>query len=455
MPSTPRTPPNPQDHAPPHEPGLAVRTDRTLIRAESRSTRCALVTFSAPRAPERAERIPVNLALVLDRSGSMGGEKFVLARQAVEQALAQLHPSDHFALVVYDDRVDVLAESAPATHAARRAALDRLAAIEPRGSTDLAGGWMRGCEQVALTMERLRAGRGDQVAISRCLLLTDGLANHGLTDHDQLIQHAAALRERGVQTSTFGVGRDFDERLLAGMADAGGGHFYFLATAPQIPALIASEFGEALEVVIRQAALEVRLAPGMTAELVSRFRSRPTPPSRGGDGQVLRVELGDLVSAQDVDVVVAIRFPRGEAGQPVEVEFATVDVDGLPCTPAAALVWTYASHGENDRQPRDRAVDRPVAALYAARARAEAVEHNRHGDYERARHVLTATARRIRDYAGNDRELNGIADALLREVEEYVAGPMQPMEMKVRHFAAYSAMASRLEEGSARRRPRE
>lgn len=455
MPSTPSS--HPHDRSASHAPGLTVRTDRALVRASSCSTRYALATVTAPRAPERTARIPVNLALVLDRSGSMAGEKFALARQAIEQALAQLHPEDHFALVVYDSEVDVLAGSAPATPAARQAALERLATVHPRGSTDLAGGWMRGCEQVALVMERQRASEGttndDVRAIHRCLLLTDGLANHGLTDRHQLIQHAAALRERGVQTSTFGVGADFDERLLAGMADAGGGHFYFLATARQIPELIASEVGEALEVVIRQAALEVRLAPGMTAEPLTRFRSRMIEgDAAAGDRPELRVELGDLVSAQELEVVVTLRYPRGEAGRTVDVECGLVGGDGLPCAPAAALRWTFASHAENDRQPRDRTVDRAVATLYAARARAEAVEHNRHGQYERARHVLTATAQRIRGYAGLDAELNAIADTLLREVETYAVAPMPAMAMKAEFFRAYATSSARAAEGRARRR---
>src|SRR5215213_1669415 len=93
---------------------LSVAADRALVRAGAESTRYAHVRFTAPRAPRRASRIPVNLALVLDRSGSMNGEKFALARRAVEQALAQLQAEDRFALVVYDDAVDVVVESTPA-----------------------------------------------------------------------------------------------------------------------------------------------------------------------------------------------------------------------------------------------------------------------------------------------------------------------------------------------------
>jgi len=427
---------------------LHVSTDRALVRAGASSTRYALVRFTAPRAPRRAERIPANLALVLDRSGSMNGQKFALARRAVEQALSQLRPDDRFAIVVYDDEVEVVHESSAATPGAVRGALDRLSRVEPRGCTDLSSGWLRGCEQVA----RAAADASDGRAISRCLLLTDGLANRGITDREELIRHAAALRERGVQTSTFGVGADFDERLLAGMAHAAGGHFYFISSAEQIPGLIASEVGEALEVVLRQAVLEVRLAPGMSAEPLTRFRSRTVGASSGRS--TLRVELGDLVSEQEVELVAAIRFPLGEPGDVVETELGIVGADGLPCAPAAALHWTYATHAENDRQPRDQAVDRVVAELYAARARAEAVEHNRAGDYERARQLLTRTAQRIRSYAGSDPALNRVADELLRSAEEFAAGAMSAMQMKEQHFAAHAALMMREPAGAARRAPK-
>ncbi len=452
-------PSNHQRREAPQLPELTVRTDRSLVRATARSTRHAQVTITAPSAPTRAERIPANLAIVLDRSGSMAGRKFVLARQAVEQALAQLRPDDAFALIVYDNEIDVLAESTAATSTARREALALLDAVQPRGSTNLSGGWMRGCEQVALTMQRMAemgAERGGGVrAINRCLLLTDGLANDGITDRDELIEHASALRARGVQTSTFGVGEDFDERLLAGMADAGGGHFYFLATAAQIPELIASEVGEALEVVIPQAVLEVRLTPGMTAESLTRFRARTVAPAAAGDDRhVLRVELGDLVAEQDVAVVVALTFPRGALGETAEVEFGLLGDDGLPCAPAAALRWTYASNDANDRQPRDAMVDRAVATLYAARARSEAAEYNRSGDYNGARHVLTATAKRIRGYAGRDPMLVRLATELRDETERFAEAPMSAAMLKEVHFSAHLALASRDEFGKARKRER-
>ncbi len=123
---------------------LNVRPDRKLIRAAGHSCRYVLITFTAPTVPPKEGRIPINVSLVLDRSGSMGGQKIELVREAVRKALAMLRPDDRFSLVVYDDRIDVLVASTPASAEARRNAERMLARIDARGSTDLGGGWLTG-----------------------------------------------------------------------------------------------------------------------------------------------------------------------------------------------------------------------------------------------------------------------------------------------------------------------
>lgn len=419
---------------------FTVRTDRSLIRAEASSTRYVVVRYTAPAAAAQESRAPVNVALVLDRSGSMSGErKFELARAAVEQAMRLLRAEDRFSLVVYDDRVDVIARGTQATADAKRRALAALAAIEPRGSTDLCSGWLRGCEQIAE-----RAGSG---ALSRCLLLTDGLANHGITDRDELALHAGELRTRGVATSTFGVGADFDERLLRDMAHEGSGNFYFLEGAAQIPELLLSELGEALEVTVRQAALEITLPRGAQAEPLNRFRSR-----RGANG-IVRIELGDMVSLQELSVVVRVQLPRGRIGQRLEMRLCLAGAEGPLADESATVGFTFASHEDNDLQARDREVDRDVATLYAARARAEATEANRAHDYTRARDVLERTAQRIRSYAHGDHELGAIARSLGDDVTVYAEQAMSPMALKSAFFVAESAVRSRDSHGRARRDP--
>ncbi|MEO7043122.1 MAG: VWA domain-containing protein, partial [Gemmatimonadaceae bacterium] len=419
---------------------LQLLADRSLIRAASHSTRYFTATLVAPTAEPREQRLPVNVALVLDRSGSMSdARKFDLAREAVEAALGMLRKIDRFSLVVYDDHIDVLARSTLATESARSNALRALAEIQPRGSTDLGGGWLTGCEQVA---EHL-----DREGVNRCLLLTDGLANHGITDHEELAMHARELRVRGVVTSTIGVGADFDERLLRDLAHEGGGTFTFIEGAAQIREALTAELGEAAEVTVQEASIHVSAPEGVRVEVLNRFRSH-TDRASGG----LVVALGDLVSNQEITVTFAATFPKGEIGERLGIRVSALEHDHSVAGADAELAWKFANHTENDAQARERAVDRAVASVFASRARAEATEANRRGDLSAAKRVLMGTAKRIKSYAANDDALGRLACALEESVVEYGVAEMSPHALKASFYANENALKSRTPAGRATRR---
>ena len=406
------------------QPALNVRTDRRLIRHNGRSQRFVLAQINAPGAERRRERLPVNLAFILDRSGSMSGEKIALAKQTILAALDHLDERDRFSVIVYDDIVDVVVESTPASGEARRLAGSRLASVDARGSTNLSEGWLRGAEQVASHL----AADG----VNRCLLMTDGLANQGVTDPIELAAHASELRARGVSTTTFGIGADFDEVLLQSMADAGGGHFYFVRDAATIRDHITSEVGETLEVVGREVTLEIVAPEGVDLEGLS-----PHPTTRRGMRTV--VSLGDLVSEQVVDVVLRITFPYGDIGRETGLIAGLSDRDGVlggsRRDADARLSWTYGDTAANDDQKREVEVDRAVATQFTARARQEAVRLNRAGDYRGAQHVLEATALRIRTYAGRDERMRELIRELTSERDAFAA-PMPAVMLKEAHFAS-------------------
>lgn len=416
---------------------LKVQTDRTLVRAAGRSVRYVLLSFAAPESARASTRDPVNVAFVLDRSGSMGGSKIELAREAVIQALGMLKSTDRFALVAYDQEIDVVVPSTLATGEAVRNAVAQVRRLQARGSTDLGAGWLKGCEQVA---EHLQPGQ-----VARCLLLSDGRANHGITDRDQLARHAQELRQRGISTTTIGVGADYDERLLAGMATAGAGNFYCVETPVQIPDCLTGELGEALEVVARDVAATVRPAPGVRVETLNRF-----PLTQDGDARV-SVRLGDLVSRQDVSLVLRLTFPAGEEQATARAIFGVTDARAAIDERDTDIIWTFADHSANDRQPRNIVVDRVVVRLYAAQAQAEALELNREGRYQEATKRLAATARRIEKYAGRDPELLAIIEEL-RQRDVVYAHMMSPMAMKVEHYASENVAKMRSPAGRALRR---
>ncbi len=417
---------------------LAARSDRRYIRSAHRSERFVLVELEAPEATQKTTRDPVNLAFVLDRSGSMSGQKLSLAKRAIETAVDRLLPTDRFSIVCYDDRIDVVVEGTSASREAKTNAIDRLRSIDARGSTDLGGGWLRGAEQVAM----------GQVAqgVNRVLVLTDGLANVGIVDPSELARHAQELRARGVTTTTFGVGEDFDESLLQSMADTGGGHFYFIANAAQIQDHIATEVGELLQVVARDVALEITAPESLEIGALSSYAIEHR-------GTRWFVRLGDLIAEQRLEVVLRVRFGYGSVGSEVGVLVGATDREGVLSLAGAAPIgvgWEYADDRTNDGQPRDRSVDRAVARLFAARARQNAVSLNRTGNFEEAVRGLRHVAERIASYAGRDDELRALASELRSEQQRWAA-PMPEMTRKTAHASASYLMRNRSESGSANR----
>jgi Ca-activated chloride channel family protein len=416
---------------------LLVRTDRRLVRAVHHSSRYALVEIAAPPATATATRPRVNVAFVLDRSGSMGGRnKIGFAKEALREGIERLASTDRFSVVVYDNDIEVVSPGRMAEAEAKRDALRSLQAVEPRGSTNLGEGWLRGAEQVATAL--------DPEAVNRVLLLTDGLANQGITDPAELERHAAGLRARGVSTSTFGVGEDFDERLLGAMADAGGGAFRFIGKPEEIRALIASEVGEVLEMTAKDVDLRIAGPDGLRIQCLS-----PYPLEHGSRESVLHI--GDLVADQAVRFILALGFPLGDVGREVGVELALADRGGR-LAGSATLTWTFADGAANDHQSRDREVDRVVARTYADRALRDAVDLNRRGEWDEARSTLRGVARRVKAYAGSDEVLRGIVAELEREAEAWSVQRVE-YDRKVMYSQSVYALKSRAVSGAAMRRP--
>jgi len=418
---------------------MHIQTDRALIPATP-SVRYLQVRVSAPPAPARTgdPRPPVDVALVLDRSGSMGGSKFSMARTAVQHAIRLLAPTDALAVVCYDDRVDTLLARTPASAEAKALALDRLAVTDARGATDLAGGWLQGAAELAADAPEARR---------RVLLLTDGLANRGLMDPAELDAAAQSLRAQGITTSTFGLGADFDEALLSRLATAGGGRFYFIEQASQIPDVFTSELGEALDIVARDATVDITAKEGVQCTLVN---DRPAEAIPGG----IRVRLGDLVADQEVTFVIAVRITNPPAlGAGVEVACRLSDADNALFNQPMFVDWAVVPDADDAAQPVNQDVVRAFAEALTTQALAQALEQNRHGRYDDARRILDE-AITLLQRLGADDEIVVLLLAQLAADRDELAHAMQPLALKRRHFVNYTISESRMADGTARRRPR-
>lgn len=313
---------------------LTARLDRAHI-APSGGTVQLLIQVGAEALPA-GDRLPLNLAAVVDRSGSMHGPKLAYTKQALLFLVDQVGPQDYLSVITYDDHVETLL---PSTHVIRKGPLKaELAQIESGGSTNLSGGMATGMQQIA------RHARSRQV--NRTLLMTDGLANVGVTDPDTLINWAKSWRERGLTLSTLGVGDDFAEDLLVALAEAGGGNFHYIADPDKIPAIFAQELSGLLQVSAQALRLRVEVEPGVAIDGVIGY-----PPS--GSPHAMELSLPDIYSGEVKSVLLALSV----SAPPADGRLARVSLDYVPAAPP------------------DPEVLRQVGLVRAALARDEAVRH--------------------------------------------------------------------------------
>lgn len=411
---------------------LEARPERRLIRPGGSRRHVDFVVRVGP-APlaARSSRTPVRLALVLDRSGSMAGVKIATAKEAALAVVARLDARDQVAVVVFDDRVDVVQPLSPAGEHLTATLRARLATIDARASTALHEGWLTGAQEVT----------GDDVdanmSLARVFLLTDGLANVGLQDPERIASEAAGIREKaGVGTSTFGIGSDYNESLLGPMAVAGGGQFHHLRGTADLAATFVGELGDMFAIAARQVRLEIRCDRGVEPGVISAYHAAPQP---NAGGHRLQVEIGDLLPSDERHVVVRFAFPAfaGAMHQAVAARLTWRVGDAWHATDWQTISLAYADDPACTAEPRDPATMRWVGLHHAERARREAAARNGRGDIVGAQELLQAVARRVAEYAGDDPELRRTLDELGQLGQELNEAPLAPARVKELTFQSY------------------
>jgi Ca-activated chloride channel family protein len=356
---------------------VEVFTEKEKLVCDKDQTIDLLVRITPPPADDSAKQRPkLNLSMVLDRSGSMQGQKMREAKEAARYCIDQLLASDRISAVIFDNNVDVLIPSQPVEN---KEMLKRaIGSVQTAGSTALHEGWVRGGLQVS---EHL-----DGEAINRVLLITDGQANVGETRVDQIVSQAEQLAAKGVSTSTIGIGADFYEDLLMPMAEAGQGNAWHVQEPQDMVKIFETELKGLVTQLGHSVTLGVKTATGVTvAEVLNDFE-------RDASG---RHKLPNLQAGSTLDIVVRLRVPKLAEGSAHLADFDLAFIgqsSKLPEMVTASLEREFAADETVSKLPEELQVAKAVQLLMNARARREAMERMDRQDFAGARAALAAAA---------------------------------------------------------------
>jgi Ca-activated chloride channel family protein len=431
-----------------HRVDVEAHPERRLIRRDG-CPRYIDFQVVVMRLPDVApsDRAPLGLALVLDRSGSMQGEKLRTAKRAALAVLDRLDERDGVAVVVFDDKIDTVQAAAPATSELKAHVRSAFAEIEARAMTALHEGWLTGCKAIAAD------DANSAQRLARCFLLTDGLANVGERDPERIAAEAAGIRERaGISTSTFGIGEDYSEELLGPMAQAGGGSFYHLRSAGEIATTFLGELGQLLAVAAARARLEIEVEPGTRVDVLSGYWASTAKPDAAGASDASdasdanqahrwSVALGDLLSGDEHHVVVHFDFPPQAKQVRREVQVIRARLTWSEGGAARSTTWrelcfTYADAAACDAEPRDPTVMRYAGQHLSDRSHREAIRRSKTGDVAGARALLSATLDDIAGYAGSDPALQAELEQLRQTQTGIAHAPLPSSVAKERYFQA-------------------
>lgn len=336
---------------------LRVDVDRTVLPAGSAERAVVKIGLDCVPLPrQRHLRPPVNLALVIDRSGSMSGDKILRAREAALEAVRRLGADDVVALIAYDTRVETLV---PAQRVGDGRRLERaIRGLEAAGNTALHGGVMRGAAEVRRFME-------DQRYVNRVILLSDGLANVGPSSPEELGRLGTQLGREGISVTTIGLGLGFNEDLMTRLAQRSDGNTYFVEHSGDLSRIFAAELGDVLNVIARRVVIEIEFPRGVRPiQFVGRDGSIR--------GQRAELTLNQLYGGQEKFALVEVEVAASAAGVELEIARAQVRYENALDQRSMTLSATRKVQFSGNRTEVIRSADHRVQADYAANALAVA-----------------------------------------------------------------------------------
>ena len=359
--------------------------DHAVVAVEKDQEVNLLVKLTAPEGKTDGRR-PLNIGLVIDRSGSMAGEKLECAKTAMKRLITHLGADDLLSIVTFESGVEALL---PPSRVVNKDELkQRVDQIEPAGGTNLSGGWLKGLELVS--------GAADGVRLNRIMILTDGQANEGITVPAKLRTLGSSAYAQGrIVTTTLGFGEGFDEDLLTGIARESGGRFYFIETADAAPAVFQEELAGLLSLVAQN--IEVKVTIAEPVRLIRQWSGYPGKQK----GRSVTFALGDAYAKEEKSVLLTLLVPGvAELGerQIAEIQLGYTEITEENAVSRRLKIpvrVNVADEAAATSAPVELEVLQELALQVAAEARQKAITLADSGDLAGARRTLRETCERL------------------------------------------------------------
>lgn len=331
---------------------------------------------AASAAPNRP---PLNIALVLDHSGSMAEKrKLPFTIEAAREVIQNMTDRDVLSLIAFNNKVTVLSPAGRVVN--KTFLLHRLEEVAPGGYTDISAGLLEGIAQI----DSQRA----EGQVQQVLLLTDGMANRGVTNLDGLRQIAEKAHARGIGLSTFGSGTEFNEKRLSEMATAGGGRYTYVEDPEKIPEAFVNELHGLLQAVAQNSVLETTVTGGR----ITKIGAEPLE----GESTSQKIEIGNLRAGERGGVLMEIQPTSFEPGAALR----------------AQVRLTFDSPAEGTRMQQQ------VEAQASVAANAETTQLEENGAVMLYANVLSAVQQAEEAAKGLDREMSRRAHAAFDQLYE-------------------------------------
>lgn len=379
------------------------------VLAQDRAHKAILkIALNGRAFDDQAGRAPVNLAIVLDRSGSMAGDKLDRAKAAAIAALNHLGPNDVFSLVTYAHIVETIVPAQRVTD--KDQIQQRINAVSPTESnTALFGG-------ISLAAHELRKSlRGNY--IHRIIVLSDGKANAGPSNPEDLGRLAIALRKEKMSVTTIGLGVDYDEDVMTALAEKSDGNTYFVKNSTDLSRIFTAELGDVLSVVAKNVDINVEIPKGLNPTRII---------GRQGtiDGQNVHLNWNQIYGGQEKYALVEVDIPANMANGDLEIANATVSYensgDGNNVLTGTNMLVNFTNmKPDGDGQPNMSVVN-PYENNKLALNRDEAITLAEQGKTAAAVNVLRDNSERLRQKGqkNNDAQLLEAAEETEQQADE-------------------------------------